>query len=239
MAGDYFYAPPEARSGQEILIEGEELQHLVHVMRHKEGDTLVVVDGTGVVYETALRRLDRRGARCEILTARREPPGRLVRLGVGVLKNPAKFDFLVEKATELGVSAIVPLRTARTLPERARVGRWQKLALAAMKQSGRAWLPLVAPLTDLAEFLAGPAPEGALRLCAHEEAATPVLEPLLRHGRSPVQVCVGPEGGFAPEEVRQAAGAGFLAVSLGGHRLRTETAAMVAAALCGLPPLPA
>ena len=97
----------------------------------------------------------------------------------------------------------------------------------------------LAPLTGLADFLAGGAPEGALCLCAHEDATTPMLEPLIGHGRAPVRLCVGPEGGFAAEEVRQAAQAGFLAVSLGRYRLRTETAAIVAAALCALPPLPA
>jgi 16S rRNA (uracil1498-N3)-methyltransferase len=145
---------------------------------------------------------------------------------VGILKNSSRFDFLVEKTTELGVQRIVPLLTARTIPRHARTDRWQKLALAAMKQSGRSVLPAVDELTPFADFLAGN-PRASHRFLPHEAVASPTLREA-GGGRpmSSVIVCVGPEGGFTEAEVTLAESAGFLPVSLGPRRLRTETAAV-------------
>ncbi len=237
MTHDVFYAPPSHIGEADITLEGPELQHLALVMRTKEGDAIQVVDGTGTVYEAVVRRLARTAACCTI-TARRtgEGEGRVaLTLGVGILKNPAKFDFVVEKATELGVRTIVPLETRRTVAQHAhKTERWQKLAIAAMKQSGRSVLPCISPITPLAAFLAA-APGGAFRLMAHEAAGTSLPELLQGEPQRPaIWLCVGPEGGFTEEEAREAAGAGFLAAGLGPRRLRAETAAIVATAMCTL-----
>ncbi len=237
MTHDVFYAPPSHIGEADITLEGPELQHLALVMRKKEGDAIRVVDGAGTVYEAVVRRLSRAAACCAI-TARRTGEGEghvALTLGVGLLKNPAKFDFIVEKATELGVRTIVPLETQRTIGRHAcKTERWQKLAIAAMKQSGRAVLPRVSPVTPLAAFLAA-APGDALRLMAHTEAGTALTELLRGQPERPaIWLTVGPEGGFTEEEAREAAGAGFQFAGLGPRRLRAETAAIVATALCTL-----
>ncbi len=232
MSVDYFYCPPEGISGDTLVIGGEEFSHLVHVMRKKEGDAIVVVDGRGNAYDAVIRRLERHEASCGVEAKRphyREPEVR-VTLAAGVLKNPSRFDFLVEKATELGVAEIIPMRSARTIPSHARAGRWRKLALAAMKQSGRSWLPGVRELTGfsgvLEEFRGW-----ENRVIAHEDPAAGSPFGGVRmpaEGRAGVLLLVGPEGGFAPEEVDACRREGFGTLYLGERRLRTETAAVVA-----------
>jgi 16S rRNA (uracil1498-N3)-methyltransferase len=146
-----------------------------------------------------------------------------------MLKNPSRFDYLVEKATEIGVVRIVPLVTERTIPRHAKTERWQKLCVAAMKQSGRSVLPEVRQPQPLREFISSCGGD-ALKLIPHEQA-----EISLSHSRipgdGPAVVCIGPEGGFSDEEIAIAQEAGFQPVSLGTRRLRTETAAIVACAI--------
>jgi 16S rRNA (uracil1498-N3)-methyltransferase len=230
---DYFYAPPDRIDGTSVLIDGEELSHLVHVMRKKEGDEIMVVDGEGSAYDVVLEAVTKRSARGLIRHSHRhyhEPASR-VTLAVGILKNPSKFDFLVEKATEVGVIAIIPLRTERTIPAHAKIDRWQKLALAAMKQSGRSYLPRVKELISLEELVrTGTAFQR--RLIAHSEAVAPLpaAERLVPEPESTL-ILVGPEGGFSESEVSKCVGAGFRPVYLGERRLRTETASIALATL--------
>src|SRR5437879_6145287 len=140
---DYFYTPPKNISTDSLVLDGEEFAHLIHVMRKNEGDEIRVVDGMGTAYDVRLGAVKKHMVRCNILRTlpNHHEPSRSVTLAVGILKNPSKFDFLVEKATEIGVHEIVPLQTERTIPGHAKVDRWQKLALAAMKQCGRSYLP--------------------------------------------------------------------------------------------------
>ncbi len=236
---EYFYVPRSSVSPPRLTIEAEEFQHLTHVMRKQPGDEIRVVDGKGNVYDVRIVEIVRRAARCEITAHRvmENEPGISVTLAVGIVKNGARFDFLVEKATELGVRSIVPLATGRTIPQHARTDRWQKLAIAAMKQSGRCVLPQVLPLTPFSRFIAGvpgagdehirPGPP-PLKLILHEKEILRSLREAMATGPGDTVVCIGPEGGFSEQEVDEAVRAGFLPVSLGPRRLRTETAAIAA-----------
>lgn len=229
---EYFYTPPHLITHNELTIEGDEFAHLTHVMRKRVGDMLLVVDGAGRAYEVIIKEVSRRTARCSI-TARRErlhEPGIAVTLAVALLKNAARFDVLVEKATEIGVVAIVPLLTKRTIPEHPKTERWQKLALAAMKQSGRCVLPRVHEPVSLTDFV-HTSPANCLKVIPHEQETARTISSLLTsYSSASVVICIGPEGGFTDEEIAVAAGAGFHTVSLGPRRLRTETAAIVASA---------
>ncbi len=227
-----FYVPPDRIFRDGCFVEGEEFSHLTHVMRRSVGDAIRIVDGAGTAYDAVIEEIGGRRARCRI-TARSERPGEpaiRLTLGVAILKNGANFDFVVEKATELGVSAIVPLLTERTIPRHARTERWQKIALAAMKQSGRSVLPRVGGLEDLDHFLADSAAADA-RLLPHEKTERPSLREALPEGARSAAAAVGPEGGFSDSEVARAVSAGFLPVSLGPRRLRSETAALMTAGL--------
>jgi 16S rRNA (uracil1498-N3)-methyltransferase len=233
---DYFYCPPEHITSTTILIDGEEFSHLVHVMRKKEGDEIRVVDGEGTAYDVVLTEVKKKTAHGTIhrsYPGHHEPSGD-VTIAVGILKNPSKFDFLVEKVTELGVKEIVPLRTERTIGSHAKTDRWQKLALAAMKQSGRSYLPRISPLTSIDDFIASPRMFDH-KLLAHEKPS-PAGE-AVRFDLLPNQsmaILIGPEGGFTDEEVERCVASGYTMVFLGERRLRTETAAIVMGALAGI-----
>jgi len=215
-----------------LTIEGDEFSHLTHVMRKKVGDEVRVVDGKGNVHDAVISEINKRAARCSIHAhhSRLNEPDFDVTLAAGVLKNSSRFDFLVEKSTELGVNTIVPLITERTIPQRSRTERWQNLALAAMKQSARCVLPTVHKLTSFDDFIATSKP-ASLRLIPHEKADKQTVAELLRDLRnSSIVICIGPEGGFSDNEIEAASKNGFIPLSLGTRPLRAETAAIVAVA---------
>lgn len=230
---DYFWTPPEQISGDLAVIDGDEFSHLSHVMRKRVGDAICIVDGRGNAYDCIITMVDRRTASCSIQTHhhRLNEPGIRLTLAVAMLKHGGRFDLIVEKGTEIGVSSFIPLLTERTIPRTAKVERWQKHALAAMKQSGRCVLPMVSSPMKFSAFIEASAAAGK-KFIPHEKISTPPLESLsVAESDSDVVVCIGPEGGFTDAEIDLATGAGFNAVSLGARRLRTETAAIVAAAL--------
>jgi 16S rRNA (uracil1498-N3)-methyltransferase len=229
---DYFYSPPENISAKEVIIDGDEYAHLTHVMRKTANDTIRVVNGLGTAYDVQLTDIKKKtahGAILQIYQQHNEPATDLT-IAVGVLKNHSKFDFLVEKATELGVKQIIPLTTERTIPSHAKTDRWQKLALAAMKQCGRSYLPKVQELTDL-KILLNEKGNYTIKLIAHEN---PVLKVKSDNVVSTKEksgiVLIGPEGGFSDEEISHAESVGYSILYLGERRLRTETAAIVAVA---------
>lgn len=230
---DYFYSAPENIAGNEVVIVGDEFAHLTHVMRKTAGEEIVVVDGMGRAYAVRVTDIRKKTAHGTIVreTANHNEPSCDLTIAAGILKNPSKFDFLVEKVTELGARRIIPLITQRTIPEHAKIDRWQKLALAAMKQCGRSYLPMVTELTRLTDLFDSKE-SFSLKLMAHEDPAERKTKEAgfkLRPGQSAV-VLIGPEGGFSGEELLRAESAGFEFLYFGERRLRTETAAIVSAA---------
>jgi len=228
---EYFYAPPGSVAPPTVTITGAELLHMTHVMRMREGDAIRVVDGVGNCYDACITSITRQEAACRITarTERLHEPARALTLAAGMLKNPSRFDYLVEKAVEIGVVRIVPLLTERTIPRRSKTDRWQKLCIAAMKQSGRCVLPSVSPPVPFREFITS-CGGSVLKFIPHEQAEIPLTSSCLP-GEGPAVVCIGPEGGFGDEEIAVAQEAGFQPVTLGARRLRTETAALVACAI--------
>ncbi|MBI3194235.1 MAG: 16S rRNA (uracil(1498)-N(3))-methyltransferase [Ignavibacteriae bacterium] len=237
MSLDYFYSPKKNISGDVVHIEGDEFLHLTHVMRKQEGDILRVVDGEGTAYEVELTNLTKKVAEGKILETfyHHNESECSVTLAVGILKNPSRFDFLIEKVTELGVKNIIPLQTERTIPSHAKVERWQKLALSAMKQSCRSYLPIVHELTTL-ELLAGSEVNYEQKILCHEKSGENCID-VEHRGRQKksILILIGPEGGFSEAEVTKLSERRFSVVSLGERRLRTETAAIVAVSLFNIP----
>jgi 16S rRNA (uracil1498-N3)-methyltransferase len=228
---EYFYVPQGSISPPTLTITGAEFSHMTHVMRMREGDAIRVVDGIGNSYGAVITTIRKQEAACRITAHahRLHEPLRPLILAAGMLKNPSRFDYLVEKAAEIGVVQIVPLLTQRTIPRNAKAERWQKLCIAAMKQSGRCVLPEVRHPVPFGEFISS-CEGSAIKLIPHELAETP-LTPSRVAGDAPAVVCIGPEGGFSDEEVAGAREAGFQPVCLGTRRLRTETASLVACAI--------
>jgi 16S rRNA (uracil1498-N3)-methyltransferase len=231
---DYFYAKPEDVGSHGLTLYGDESKHLVRVLRKNVGDRVFVTDGIDTMYETVISAIEKDSARCDILAMHRkyhESPLE-VTLAVSLLKNPARFDFLIEKATEMGVRSIIPLLCGRTIPQHEKHDRLEKMALAAMKQCGRCWLPKIHSLQSF-ETLANNSQHWPLKLIPHEKTdfTQTIIAELKRHEDiHSLLVSIGPEGGFADEEVDLALHNGFKLVSLGPRRLRTETAALTALA---------
>lgn len=213
------------------LLCAEESDHCVRVLRHREGDQLLVTDGRGTLHTCLLTRADRRGCHLTVVSSTNTPPSNHpLRLAVAPTKNQDRYEWMVEKAVEIGVSTITPLITARTERATLRHERLLRVATAACKQSLKTHMPRVEPPTPLAELLRA----AGQRFILHCEASDKTHLFAATHPGEPATVLVGPEGDFTPDEIAQATRAGYQPCSLGPERLRTETAAIVAATLVNL-----
>jgi 16S rRNA (uracil1498-N3)-methyltransferase len=212
---------------------------LVRVLRLGPGEQVIVFDGCGHEYVTVVECVKAEGVVCRILVEAGppSPPPVSITLAQG-LPKAEKFDWIIQKATELGVVDIAPVITERVIPHfsGARMGRkverWQKLAREACKQCGRATVPHLRAPTGLEAFFASDQ-SVELKLVLWEEEDTRLLRTVLAAAApvASVAVVVGPEGGLTPGEVACGEAYGFLATGLGKRILRTETAAVVAVAL--------
>ncbi len=238
---EYSYVPPERISGNAAFVsDADERNHLARALRKKPGDAVRFVDGEGWIYDGVLVRM-KPEIEIEILDRRRDRETELpeVTLAPSLLKG-TRLDLVVEKATELGVAAILPMRSARTVaggrpagePGGQRLERWRRIARSAMKQSLRARLPRIAPVVSLGDIVES-ASSYDLALVAWEEERdrSPALARDLDPEAGRVLLMVGPEGGFAREEIAMAREAGMRTVSLGRTRLRSDTASIAGLAL--------
>ncbi len=217
------------RDDKHVFITGENARYLLAVLRCRPGDEFTVFNSASGHYRAKVVRAGRNGVMAELLDALPpvvEPVQEVVLLQ-GLLKG-RKMDFVVQKATELGVGAVVPLVTERSQLRRTRkLGRWQKIALEAARQSARARVPDIRELTSMEAFLEHEA-KPLRGFIFWEEGGTSMLEERPAAGDGPLYVAVGPEGGFTEREVRRAGESGLLVKSLGKRILRAETAAVSA-----------
>lgn len=226
------YLPVPLTQGETLSLPADQAAHVTSVLRLKAGAPVRVFDGAGHEHAAALEGTGRRTAVRvgEALPALPESPLRLT-LAQGIGRGE-RMDFVVQKATELGVTAIVPLLTARAVvrldDERSarRLAHWQAVAVSACEQCGRAMVPTIATPVALADFLRQ-APQGAGVLL--EPTADAPLATLTPPGA--VTVLIGPEGGLDTHEQAAACAAGYTPVRLGPRVLRTETAALAALTL--------
>lgn len=229
------HVPGPLTAGGRHTIEGDAANHIARVLRLERGEPLTVFDGRGGEYAARIEEL-RKGAVIVAVAERsmavRESPLRLT-LAQGVSRGE-RMDWVVQKATELGVSRIVPVLTERTVVKldakqaERKLLHWQGIATAACEQSGRDRLPAVAAPLSLAEFLRA-VDSHATRVLLSPAARLRVAD--LPRPDGEVVVLIGPEGGLAEAEQQAAAAAGFTSVRLGPRVLRTETAAVAALTL--------
>ncbi len=229
---DYFFVDKRDVHGMTLILRGEESKHLARVLRKRVGDHVFVTDGADTMYEAAVVNIGRDEVECDIvdMKLRVNEPKTEVALAVSLLKNPSRVDFLVEKAVELGVRTIIPILCERTIPEHEKHARLEKIALAAVKQCGRSYLPKI---IDLMEFdtLVRHAQGYSLRLVPHEKTEqSQFVGTVIQHHANvkAVLLLIGPEGGFTDREMELATENQFIPISLGPRRLRTETAALSA-----------
>jgi 16S rRNA (uracil1498-N3)-methyltransferase len=231
---DRIFLPPTSRDGDRFRVTGAERRHL-DVLRVRAGDRLLATDGTGLEFELEAERCTR-AELVAVIREERSPapsPGEQVTLAVAPPKG-ARMEIAIEKAVECGVGRIVPLMTERSIvkgrEDSERLARWRRIAASALAQSGRSRLVEIGEFAPLQRWTAaGPARVLLAHPGADARCVSDVLDPA--DGAAPITLLVGPEGGFTDSEVAQAVQAGASLVTLGPHRLRTETAAVVAVAL--------
>jgi 16S rRNA (uracil1498-N3)-methyltransferase len=230
------YYAPHLSDADTCSLDGSEFHHLAHVMRAGSGDSIELFDGNGNVAEAQIVDLSKTRAALQILKrAHDTEAGPTVVIATAVPKSD-RFRWLVEKATELGVSRLIPLQTAHSVtePGASKLDKMRAVVVEACKQSGRNRLMTIDGLTDWPSFLAAVPSLGRLLIADPAGAVRASLCELQPSQRALVLV-VGPEGGFTDTEVIQAVDAGARCISLGSSILRTETAAIALAALCLLP----
>jgi 16S rRNA (uracil1498-N3)-methyltransferase len=229
-----FYVDPPIAS-KEIALQGSEAHHLLHVHRARPEQLVTLFDGSGREFSARIVECGRREVRlhvesCEMVS--REPRLSLT-LGVALPKGDRQR-WLTEKAVELGVASLMPLITEHGVsrPTASALERLRRAVIEASKQCGRTRLMQIAEPVDCREFFADPpgTPDGdALLICAHPNGERPA--PMAGLAVAHVSLAIGPEGGFADEEVRTARESGWTIASLGPRTFRVETAALALAAL--------
>ncbi|HHW12089.1 MAG TPA: 16S rRNA (uracil(1498)-N(3))-methyltransferase [Firmicutes bacterium] len=237
----FFIEPSALRTEdgrQQVTITGEDAHHLGRVLRAQPGDRIKATDGRGNLYEVVLTVVTPETVRGDVLAVGPDQaePALKITLFQSILKGE-KMDWVLQKGTEIGITAFVPFLSARTIARPApnqyakKQERWQNIVTAAAKQSGRGLIPKVYPVTPwsaVPSMLAG-----QFTLVAWEGETTCSLRQALSQREQPtaVQLVIGPEGGFSPEEVAVLVAQGALSVSLGPRILRAETAGPLAAGL--------
>ena len=236
-----FYVPPSQIQTDIATITGSEHHHLRNVLRTTPGETIRIIDGQGNVYTAEVLGTDTNQSSSEarILTHEFHPKGSCsLTLFQGLPKND-KMELILQKTTELGITQVVPMHSKYALqkPSQNRYERWHRVVISATKQCQRVWLPeLCSPQT----FEVSLAQLKKFSLClllispnSDEELRTQHIKTVLRKVPDPTNIAlfVGPEGGFAHQEVAAAIESGCVPVTLGANILRTETAAIVAVAI--------
>lgn len=224
----FFFAAPDDFDGAVVSLRDDEAHHASRVLRLRTGDEIQIVDGMGGWYRVTLDKLDGGVVRGSIIERRLGvgESSTYVHLAVAGLKSRSRFDMILEKATELGVSRVTVLDTQRAERARVDVDRSTRLMRAAMKQCKRSRIPLLEGPVSLSEFLS--AAEASRKLVCHNGDGDVSIPNALDASDRDVTIAVGPEGGFADDEIDQAIAQGFQSVHLGPRRLRTETACLVA-----------
>lgn len=234
-----FFAPPERRDSDIITFPPEEARHALRVLRLEQGAIVIVVDGLGHACRAELGIVSGKEVTARVLSDIRDfgEPSVRVTLAAG-LSVGTKFDSVVQRGTELGVSRLIPLLTEKSKvtiddprKERTRLARWRNVAVAAMKQCRRSYIPEIVPPTTYGSFLSQ-FERGDIGIIFHPGERSRSLERVdLPAQIKRLTIAIGPESGFSDSEIESAIRAGLVPVGLGRRILRTETAGPVALAL--------
>jgi len=222
----YFYEANLTSNPSVNTLSEETSKHCVQVLRMKAGDRMDLTNGIGQLFEATIQLADKRNTTVQIHAQKTiAPTSQKITLGISLLKNVTRLEWLLEKATEMGVHTIVPLICDHTIHERFKTERIQNILQSAMIQSQQVWLPILSEPTPFDQFLANY--NAAQKLIAH-------CEPQEKTNIKNLEVAddcillIGPEGDFSPKEIEWALSQNYEAIHLGPTRLRTETAGLFA-----------
>ena len=229
----FFYISEFTSSQKEIELDEDTSRHVVQVLRMKEGEELNLTDGKGNLITAGIIDDHKKHCTVKVVDSKfTSQTSRKITIAVSLLKNTNRFEWFLEKATEIGVSAIIPLICERTAKQKFRYDRMNQICISAMLQSQQTWLPVLHEPAKYIEYIKSLMGDtNVTRFIAHCE------EPAAKQNLSTLQpfnssiILIGPEGDFTKDEIKLALENNFMPVSLGETRLRTETAGVVAATL--------
>lgn len=227
----FFYEEHLPDSPKNFTLSPETSKHVVQVLRRKKGDSIVLTDGKGCELTVKLVNPDKKAAEVEFVSnVNHLAPDRDIAIGISLLKNESRFEWFVEKATELGVNKIIPLLCSRSERKTLKKERIQNILISGMLQSRQLYLPELTEPTNFEDVLT--VKDYSQKLIAHclEDNDKADLREISEKDATKI-ILIGPEGDFTKEELDSGLKAGFLPVTLGSTRLRTETAGIVAAVL--------
>lgn len=218
-------------AGQFQVLDEDASRHVVQVLRMRAGEPLQLTDGRGHLITAEIADAHKKKCAVKVTgTVFTDQPPRKITIAIALLKSSHRFEWFLEKATEIGVSRIIPLITSRTEKQHFRHDRMKNILVSAMLQSQQVWLPVLDEPMPFQRVLAeGPFAQRFIAHCAEN-----IRQPLLQVADDAAPSCImliGPEGDFTTGEIEAALAGGFVPVILGDTRLRTETAGVVAAAL--------
>lgn len=234
MPDPYFYFATLAKQVDEFVLDENSSRHIVQVLRMKPGETLKLTDGKGLSALATIKDSNKKRCVVDILEKQiQQPSKRRTGIALSLLKNPGRFEWFLEKASELGVDEIIPLRCERTEKQQFRMERMRSILESALIQSQQVWMPLLQePQSFIPWIEKVQADQKWIAHCDSGEKRK--LSEMMNPELSSQLILIGPEGDFTDEEIRLALQARFIAVELGENRLRSETAAVAAAAVLKL-----
>jgi len=236
----FFYINDYDGSQNEISLDEDVSKHIVQVLRMKNGEYLNLTDGKGNLLTAEIIHHHKKHCEVKIFeTSNRQPIIRKITIAISLLKNSSRFEWFLEKATEMGINEIIPLICDRTEKQKFRQDRMQNILVSAMLQSQQCWLPVLhKPVAYELIFRHEDIIHASQKFIAHcIEDQKRNLADLVNEALPSQIILIGPEGDFTEQEVQLAIQNHFDAVSLGETRLRAETAGVVAAALLKFTPL--
>lgn len=231
MALPFFYTDQYDATQKSIVLNEETSKHVIQVLRMKIGEQLNLTDGKGNLLTCSIANDNRKHCEVEIASSVHYPlSSKKVSISISLLKNTSRYEWFLEKVTEIGVREIIPLICERTEKEKFRHDRLNAICISAMLQSQQCWLPVLREPVLFRDFVKESF-EGR-RLIAHCELTNKQsITQFVSNASSHYQMAIGPEGDFTNTEIELALQSGFVPVSLGETRLRTETAGVVAATM--------
>ncbi|WP_296145702.1 16S rRNA (uracil(1498)-N(3))-methyltransferase [uncultured Flavobacterium sp.] len=223
-----FYNSAISENAENFFFDREESKHIIKVLRKKEGDNLFVTNGLGFLFKTEIILASDSKCQVKIISSEKSEPSKYkLHLAVAPTKMNDRFEWFLEKATELGVTEITPIICDHSERKIIKTDRFDKIILSAMKQSLQYYLPKLNEPIAFKDFIKQQKSEG-LNLIAHcEETDKKSLKSVLKPNQN-VTILIGPEGDFSEKEINLALENNYIPVTLGNTRLRTETAAVVA-----------
>lgn len=223
-----FYNPAISSEDKEVIFPKDESKHIVKVLRKQEGDNLNITNGKGFLFSAEIIEANHNKCKAKITAVEQERDKKYhIHLAVAPTKMNDRFETFLEKATEIGLDKITPIICDHSERKVVKINRFERVLQSAMKQSLHYSIPEISEAISFQEFIQQE--QNEQKFIAHcEENEKKSLQKELEPGKN-YTILIGPEGDFSSEEIKSAIKAGFIPVTLGNTRLRTETAAIVAA----------